>query len=207
MSSDTLTTTIDLLRHGACHGGQIFRGHTDSLLSAEGFEQMSNTIGASPPAWDCIVSSPLRRCADFAEMLSIQYATDFSVQDNFKEISFGDWDGRASADIEQKQAPALEKFWQDPSAYTPPNGEALLDFHQRVIHEWQQLLLHRQGKNILLVCHGGVIRVLLAELLGMPLQNLLRLDIPYASLSRIQVFHSAGKPDWPQVQFVNNVYP
>ena len=207
MNSNTLTTTIDLLRHGACEGGDIFRGHTDSLLSAEGFEQMSNTIGDNPPEWDVIVSSPLRRCADYAEMLSIQYSTEFSLQDSFKEISFGDWDGRATEEVTREQPAAVENFWQNPVDCPPPNGEPLTTFRARVLAHWERLIHQQQGKSILLVSHGGVIRVLLAELLGIPLQNLSRLDIPYASLSRIQIFHSSGKPDWPQVRFINNVYP
>lgn len=207
MSSTTSSTTIDLFRHGACEGGEIFRGHIDTLLSQEGFEQMSNTIGEAPPTWDLIVSSPLRRCADFAEMLSIQYDTPMAIEENFKEVFFGDWDGENIDSTTQSNPVAVGNFWRNPDSFPPPNGETLTEFKNRVIPAWQNLLQTERNKRILCVSHGGVIRLLLAEILGMAQENILRFDIPYASLSRIQIFHSDGFDDWPQVQFINNIYP
>lgn len=207
MSATTTCTTIDLLRHGACEGGEIFRGHCDALLSKEGFDQMSNTIGDNPPEWDVIVSSPLRRCADFAEMLSIQYETPIKKQENFKEIYFGDWDGKNIAETTNESSEAVENFWRNPEKYPPPNGETLSDFQSRVIPAWHSLLKSYASQKVLCVSHGGVIRLVLGEILGMPRENILRLDIPYASLSRIQIFHSDGFDDWAQVQFINNIYP
>lgn len=207
MSATTTCTTIDLLRHGACEGGEIFRGHCDTLLSKEGFDQMSNTIGEAPPEWDLIVTSPLRRCADFAEMLSVQYSALIKKEDNFKEIFFGDWDGKNISDITQRQPNDVANFWRSPEEFPPPNGETLPDFKKRVIPTWNKLLQIERNKKILCVSHGGVIRLLLAEILGMPRENILRLDIPYASLSRIEIFHCDGFDDWAQVKFINNIYP
>lgn len=207
MSQATSTTTIDLLRHGACEGGEIFRGHVDALLSKDGFNQMSNTIGDNPPEWDLIVSSPLRRCADFSEMLAIQYSVPIQKDDYFKEIYFGDWDGKNIDATTQSNPEAVANFWRNPEEFPPPNGETLLEFQDRVIPAWHQLLQQEKNKSILCVSHGGVIRLILAEALGIPRENILRLDIPYASLSRIQIFHCDGFDDWAQVQFINNIYP
>lgn len=206
-STETLTTTIDLMRHGECEGGRIFRGTTDSLLSSDGFEQMNNTIGDNPPSWDLIVSSPLRRCSDYAEMLSIQYQTDLAIEDSFKEIDFGDWEGQEIDSIYSQNAEQVERFWADPIANPAPAAETMQDFQLRTVTAWQQMIEQLKGQNILLVSHGGVIRLLLAHVLGMPLRPLSRLHIPHAALARIQIFHQAGKEDWPQVMFMNNVYP
>lgn len=207
MSATTTCTTIDLLRHGACEGGEIFRGHTDALLSKEGFDQMSNTIGEAPPEWDLIVTSPLRRCADFAEMLSVQYSTPIKTEESFKEIFFGDWDGKNIDDVTHLQPNDVGNFWRKPDEFPPPNGETLSEFKNRVIPTWNKLLQIERNKRILCVSHGGVIRLLLAEILGIPRENILRLDIPYASLSRIEIFHCDGFDDWAQVKFINNIYP
>lgn len=207
MAETFLTTTIDLLRHGEAEGGKIFRGRTDSPLSANGFEQMTNTIGLHPPAWDAIISSPLSRCCDFARTLSVQYDIPFNLQQGFREIDFGLWEGRTVAEVYQQQPRDVENFWQDPLMYSPPDAETLIDFQQRVVQAWQSLLIEKHGQHVLLVTHGGVMRMILAHILVMPLRPLSRIAVPEAALSRVQIFHQPGKPDWPQVIFMNGVYP
>ena len=57
-------THVDLLRHGEVEGGERYRGSTDDALSARGWEQMRAAVGDAC-AWTGIVSSPLKRCAEF----------------------------------------------------------------------------------------------------------------------------------------------
>ncbi len=59
----TVTTTIDLLRHGACEGGEIFRGSSDVALSEQGWQQMRAAIADETAPWQAVVSSSLQRCA------------------------------------------------------------------------------------------------------------------------------------------------
>jgi alpha-ribazole phosphatase len=207
MSESCSSTTIDLFRHGEAEGGKIFRGRTDSPLSAQGFEQMTNTIGVNPPRWDAIVSSPLSRCCDFAKTLSIQYDVPLYLHKDFREINFGEWEGREVAGVYQENTEAVENFWLDPLRYPPPGAETMSDFQQRVIAGWEPLLSEMRGKHILLLTHGGVVRMILAHILVMPLRPLSRIAVPEAALSRVQIFHKTDQPDWPQVIFMNGVYP
>ena len=88
----------------------------------------------------------------------------------------------------------LFQFMQLPSSLTPPEGEAYKLFKARVQTEWQKLLNTLMGDNIehcLLVTHGGVIRSIISEVLGIPEQNLLRLDVPHACLSRITQYEGS----------------
>mgnify|MGYP001119348590 FL=1 len=67
---------IDLLRHGACSDGDIYRGRTDSALSARGWEQMQSVMAVAEQAqWQSLYSSPLQRCLlpakQFAERLGL----------------------------------------------------------------------------------------------------------------------------------------
>jgi len=209
MNRDSDITTIDILRHGECLGGAIFRGHTDSLLSPLGERQMhlaldklrSHHNGNENP-WQAIISSPLQRCASIAARLAGEQLTP-TFEPAFQEISFGDWDGQETDKILKSQPQAVSAFWRDPSRHTPPNGEPLQDFEIRVHRAWQVLLKKQQGKNVLLICHGGVVRLLLAKLLSMPLQALPGIHVPYACISRIQIHHQPDSPDWPQLVFHN----
>jgi len=63
------------------------------------------------------------------------------------------------------------------------------------------LLQQHKGESVLLVCHGGVIRVLIAKLLSMPSSALPKLSVPYGCVSRIQIHHQAGHDDWSQLVF------
>ena len=201
-------TTIDLLRHGECEGGLIFRGHTDSPLNEKGWQQMQQAVANHPqrrdlhphPAnsrWQNIISSPLQRCKGFAETLS----EDVFVNSQLQEISFGDWDGQLTDAIQQQNPKAVEAFWQNPADNTPPNGESLEDFHHRVTQAWQTITLQHKGKHSLIVTHGGVIRIILAHVLQMPLRPLSYLSVPHGCLTQIKIFHQAGRDDWPQLTF------
>jgi len=201
----TQVTTIDLLRHGECQGGEIFRGSTDSPLTPKGRAQMLAAARhkQAPQPWQHIVTSPLQRCANVATEIASDLALQAQPITDFSEIHFGDWEGRFTNDVAAESPHHIQRFWTDPVNHTPPNGEALIDFQCRVGAAWQQLLKQHHGKHTLLITHGGVIRIILAQLLQMPLRPLSFLAVPHGCLSQIKVFHHPGYDDWPQLIFHN----
>ena len=204
---DFNTTTIDLIRHGEPKGGDRFRGSLDDPLSTLGWSQMNKAVGDHRP-WQQIIASPLLRCSDFARELSTATETPLHVEPDFREISFGDWEGKKATEIDTQ---ALSLFWSDPTLHAAPNGERLKDFQYRVVSAWQSLIhphktLPRLDKNLLLVAHGGTIRIILAHVLQMPLETLFNLQIPYAAISRIAVYHhhqSGPSEQTSNVVFIN----
>ena len=184
-------TTIDLLRHGECVGGDIFRGKTDKHLSVKGRQQMDAVAQAAETeaGWQRIISSPLVRCSRFAASLSQRLGLPVHTEAGFSEISFGDWEGRAVKEVWKNDAKNVARFFLKPSRYPPPNGETIAAFEQRLMLAWEAILSRHAGENLLLVTHGGVIRVLLCSILQMPLDGILRIEVPFASLSRIRVYH------------------
>lgn len=209
MSQANDITTIDLLRHGACQGGSIFRGHTDSALSALGQQQMLSALdklrALNPEQnnpWQSIISSPLQRCANVAADLATPQQP-LILEPAFQEISFGDWDGQLTEQVLTEQPQQVAAFWESPSRHTPPNGEPLQDFERRVARAWSELLQNQRGNHVLLISHGGVVRMLLAKLLSMPLHALTSLNVPHGCISRITIHHQQGCADWPQLVFHN----
>jgi len=181
---------IDLLRHGEPRGGQlIFRGRTDDPLTSEGWQQLENTIGEHRP-WDTIISSPAIRCAEFAQQLATRLSLPFEQDEQLWELDFGAWEGKLLSDIQQSEPDLLSRFWQDPSNVTPPGGEPLHQFQQRILQAWDGLQYQRQGKHLLVIAHSGTIRVIIGHILGIPLNSLLKLELPYAGLSRIRVYYN-----------------
>jgi alpha-ribazole phosphatase len=187
-SQQERVTTIDLLRHGACQGGEIYRGRTDVQLSAEGWQQMEQAVSAATD-WQRIVTSPLLRCREFAEYCAGRFKLPLQVDAALQEMDFGEWEGRLSQEVWQEDPDLVTRFYDDPGAVTPPGGESTSDAQSRIVAAWQALLQQCVGDRLLLVCHGGVIRLLLAHVLAMPLAAVMRLYIPYASMARVRVYH------------------
>lgn len=192
-------TTIDLLRHGEPLGGRKFRGSVDDPLSEKGWVQMRAAVGDHCP-WQAIVSSPLVRCADFAHEIAERHGLPLSLDEGLREISFGAWDGRAVADVQAEQPEALNRFWQDPENHPPCHAEPFEQFHNRVAATWATILERAYGRQVVVITHGGVIRMILCHILEIPLRRFWRLHVPYAGLSRIKM-RRLGEEVEPQVLF------
>ncbi len=158
--------------------------------------------------WQQMVSSPLRRCAEFAHALATEQQIALQIVDYFREMSFGDWEGKTIADLEAEQPRQLDAYFRDPLNALPPKAEPILGVQQRVITAWTQLLADYEGKHVLLVAHGGVIRLLLCHILGMPLNYMWRIEVPYASISRVCVFRDKSfETTTPVLIFHDGVLP
>ncbi|OAN12976.1 alpha-ribazole phosphatase [Photobacterium jeanii] len=194
-------TQIDILRHGLPEGDGHFRGVTDFAITEQGLAQMATAI-ADITELEAVVSSPLQRCSQFARQYAQEKALPMTLQKEWQELDFGDWDGHSQQQIWQQYSKELESYWQDPWSHTPHKGETLVDFDQRIKGAWQSLLAQHHGKKILVVTHAGVMRQLLRQLLEMPQTAgfLQRLHLPYASRLRVTVYHDDNGQDWPQVQ-------
>lgn len=182
-------TTIDLIRHGEPEGGRAYRGHSiDDPLSEKGWQQMWNAVADLAP-WDQIISSPLKRCHAFAEALSKKYMIPCEVEDNFKEIGFGCWEGRTPDQIKADNLQEYENFYLDPVNCRPAGAEPLDSFIQRVTKSYQLALERYTGKHILIVAHAGVNRALIANALSAPPVGLYRIKVNNAGLSRLKHDH------------------
>ncbi|MGR9117200.1 MAG: histidine phosphatase family protein [Gammaproteobacteria bacterium] len=182
------TTTIDLLRHGEAAGGSYYRGSTDDPLTALGLIQMDRAV-AEPGNWTRVVSSPLIRCLDFAQTFGRQHKLPLLIEPRLKEIHFGDWEGKNADEIIRLWPQALERFYRNPAAHPPHNGEDFLAFRQRVQEAWNDIKTAQRGEHILIVTHAGVIRTLFSLLLNLKDQDCFHIQLNHGCLSRFQIFH------------------
>lgn len=196
-------TTVDLLRHGEAEGGDIFRGSIDVALADAGWRQMRAVVAAAEEQspWDLIVSSPLRRCRAFADDLGERCGVEVHIDAGFREVDFGEWEGRLISEIASGSPGALEGYFR--GIYTPAGAEPLAEFAMRIAAGFDQLLARFAGRHLLLVTHGGVIRAVLAAVVEGQLDTLHRFDVPFASFSRVQVRDGGTAAAWPQIVFVN----
>jgi probable phosphoglycerate mutase len=179
-------STIDLLRHGEPEGGMRYRGDgVDDPLSDRGWDQMWAAVGKSTD-WTHVVSSPLRRCREFAEAMAERRRLPLEVDRRLREVGFGAWEGRRHEEVRDADPQAYLAFFRDAINHRPPGSEPLEAFFARVREGILAIFdAHPEG-HVLLVCHLGVIRAAIALALEMPLSALYRMHAPYAGRIRLR---------------------
>lgn len=202
MSVVQADTVVDLLRHGEPEGGKRFRGQRDDPLSEVGWHQMWEAVGGEA-AWQHIVTSPLKRCAAFAEALAARHSLSVGIEPAFKEVAFGSWEGHTPESIRQHYPDEYRRYRADPLSFMPPGAEPMAVFIERVARAWEALLAAQRGRRVLVVCHAGVMRAVLATVLGVTPERLFRIHIGYGARTRLVgsgdtpptlVFHEGGPP-------------
>lgn len=179
-------TLIDLIRHGEPRGGRAYRGHgIDDPLSEKGWAQMWNAVDGHHD-WDAIVSSPLRRCRDFAEALGERHHLPVEVEHDLREVGFGRWEGLTPEQVEAAYPEEYRAFHADPVHARPAGAEDLKAFIGRVTTTYRAIVERHAGQRILIVSHAGVMRAIIAHVLHAEPVGLYRIKVANAGISRIR---------------------
>lgn len=131
-----------------------------------------------------IYSSPLQRCTKLAEAVAATFSPHLEVNTDarLKELNFGDWEMQPWNDIPR----GLVDVWaEDHVRHVPPNGESFLQLAERA----QAFIaeLRRDDRPALVFTHAGVIRALTGYALELPLVHTFKLQVDYASVSKIMI--------------------
>ena len=95
----------------------------------------------------------------------------------------------------KNDAKLLQQWWQSPTKVTPPDAEDFHQFRARVLIALKEIIEESKGHHVLLVTHAGVIRTIIMHILGMDDENLFRLNVNYASFTRLHIHHDQSG-DW-----------
>jgi alpha-ribazole phosphatase len=187
-------TTIDFLRHGATDAGDALLGRTDPPLG----EAARATVArlAIRPEWTAVVASPLRRARETAEIVAAGNGLSVEIDPDWREIDFGDWDGKAGRALSSDTR--FQEFYADPDAHPPPGGEAMSEVRARVTQALERCAARGPGP-LLVVAHAGTIRVALSGLLGIPLKHLWAIRIACATLIRVDMGNDPVHGLWGEI--------
>ncbi len=194
MSRDTTVTTVDLLRHGLTEAGQCFLGSTDASLNETGWQQMQSAQLSQN--YQRVVSSPLIRCQSFASKYAQQNKLPLEIKNDFREIDFGLWEGKTSAALWESEQQDLLRFWENPFDFTPPQAESMQCFKERVICEFKKMIEDYQGEKILLVSHGGVIKVIACHILQLDTRNLHQFSVEHGRVTGLSVWADSARLEY-----------
>lgn len=180
-----------LVRHGESEWNRIgrYQGQEDAPLSQLGLRQAEAlATRLATEHFDAIYASPLQRAKRTAEAIA-EYHPDvpFTEDPALLEIHHGDWQGLYAADVRERYGEQLEEWRTYPTRVQMPNGESFsnilkrtLNFRERVAHE------HPGDSTVLVSTHDVVIKILIADALGMHMDRINRLWITNASISVVE---------------------
>ncbi len=199
----TVPTTIVLLRHGVtanteaklfCGSGGSDPGLTDrgrkqAARAAAWLARRGSDDGATEldgvGRVDTIVSSPLRRCRETAQVAADALQLPVRVVDDLTEAAFGDWDGLTFAEVQQGW-PDLLTTWLGDDSGRPPGGETTRAVSERVGRALRLIMTEQQGRTVLVVSHVTPIKAIVRQALDAPPQLMHRLQLAPASLTVTQ---------------------
>lgn len=165
-------TTIILVRHGRTHLTESKRisgrGGEDPSLSelgrgdAHAAARAIKEVGVAGP-WahlrpvSAIVSSPIQRTRDTANIIANELGLSVGINEDIAEIAFGDWDGHTNDEVKVKW-PIEFSEWQGSWTIAPPNGESLEEFDLRVQRGRQTITEQHEGETVVVVSHVMPVR-------------------------------------------------
>lgn len=164
-----------------------YQGQTDIPLNLEGKRQ-ANLIAQRRDfeKITLIYSSDLKRAVQTAEVIKEVLRVPIIKDRNLREINYGIWEGLYLEEVQKRYGELLKK-WQDiPLNTIIPKAESLREFKRRCEKFYQRILQDNKGKNLLIISHGGPIRVIIGYALKLPVFALRSLRIDNASLSILE---------------------
>jgi len=181
-----MTKKLILLRHGNTGFSGQYIGSKDVPLSANGCRQIASLQPIlENQQIDYILSSPMLRCRESAEILFSDRHVYYD--DDLREIDFGRWEGLIFQEIATND-PDLVNKW---AAWNPdfcfPEGECIDHFIKRV-HRAGSRIKESSNKNIILIAHGGVIRALLCYLLNLKPEKYLLFQVEKGRYTTLELF-------------------
>lgn len=180
---------IYLVRHGesVANAKGIYQGQTyDTPLSVMGKKQAEALANYfKDKNINMILTSPLIRTKETAQKVAnLKHLKIFDTPEII-ETNHGEWEGLEKKVISDKWPNIYQLWLKRPSEVRFPGGETFLETRKRVIHWWN--CITKEDVNLLVVTHDNVIRIIVAEILGLNLDNIWRFQLNPAAVTLIEV--------------------
>lgn len=182
-------TEIIIIRHGETEWNQSgrFQGHSDVPLSEEGRAQ-AEALGRNliVDQVDVIYASDLIRAMETAAPLAARFGLKVIADPLLRELNFGAWEGRSFTEVNADSPDTMKEFYRDPERAAIPESEPFPDFQKRVAGRVREIAAAECGKRVVIVSHGASIRILLADLLSMPIRSIWHISQLNTAVNRIR---------------------
>ncbi|RJQ39042.1 MAG: histidine phosphatase family protein [Nitrospiraceae bacterium] len=171
-----------------------------------------------------VYCSPLSRALKSAEIIAEPHGLKPIVIENLRERSFGIWEGMTFTEIKEKYPQEFEAWANNPLKYSPMGGESTIEVRERAISALNKIMDNHNcnriqdagyrmqdkknhescimnlasSSSIAVVAHGGVNRIMLCHIMGIPLENIFRIEQDFAAVNIIEFWEK-----YPVVKLLN----
>ena len=157
------------MRHGETvwNTERRYQGMTDIELSEEGLRQAECAAKRFKNIKiDKIYASPLKRAMKTAEKIAAEKGLEIISEDDFREIHFGEWEGKTVPELTEKYGESYTNFIREPHKYGFPGEGSVENVINRIKPGLDRLIAEEKG-NVLIVSHGGIIRLMIMYIMGL----------------------------------------
>lgn len=180
-----------IVRHAESNWNKkgIFQGQKNPKLSSNGLIQASKIhFGLKGIPVDYIYSSDLERAKRTAQILNSKLNVPIEITENIREIGFGQWEGLKRNEVQAKYPDEFNEWIRNGLILEKiQDAETLNDLTGRLIQFIADVKLkHTDDKTILIVSHGGTIRILAKMLLGIPVEQSISMSTNNTGISIIE---------------------
>ena len=193
-------TTLILVRHGETDHTRDRKfsglGGDDPGLNDDGRAQVHATAEWLVPladSVDAILTSPLRRTRESAEILAAVLGKPVEVEEGIAEAAFGSWDGMTFAAAREVDPAAFDKWIVSFDLPAGGTGESLNDVEKRVREARDRIVAAHTGKTVLATSHVTPIKMLVKLALDMPTESIFKTELAPASVTVIS-WYPDGTP-------------
>lgn len=183
-----------LLRHGETQWNKEWRlqGQRDIELSERGIEQAYKAAERLKDLKvDYAFSSDLKRAVKTGEIVTRSWELELKKEPLLREVNFGKWEGLRYDDFTPGEQEEFQSWLDDPD-WEAPQGGSQRELQERIKKFLSQSLEGEEDKKIFVATHGGPIKTIISEALGMDLKNSSRLAASPASLSIVHYYGNKG---------------
>ncbi len=189
-----MTTTLLLIRHGQTNSNVsgLYAGWSEENLNELGYIQAHRlSYRLARLSLAAIYTSPINRAYTTAAILAEPHQLAVEVLDDLIEIQLGDWEGLYGDEIKRRWPRLWQQSRTDPTNIVLPNGESFEQVTMRAIRALNTVLRASQGKQVAIVTHEVIVKVLVAYALGVTNSIYRRIEIDNASLSILQIMNNS----------------
>lgn len=195
-------TRILLIRHGETDWNREARiqGHRDIPLNEIGRRQAEHLRARlAGEGIEAAYSSDLSRVYETARIALADPDLPIHRTAELREVSFGDWEGKRWAEVEQAFPEEVARYRREFGQYAPPGGESLTALRERAIRVFRRISADHRDRVVAVFSHGGPCRAILAHVLGLDVTRSRRFGMGNASVHVIE-----GNGDDAQVVLLND---
>jgi len=182
---------VYLVRHGETKWNNIgrYQGHSDIALSDNGQRQAELLRERFRRVHlDAAYASDLKRARETATTIVAPHGLEVNLETGLREVNFGAWEGLSHQEIVAAFPKEWDEWCRDPGNRIIPRGESFYQVKERVVAAFSMIVRKEKGRSILLVAHGGCLRVLICSILGMDSNAVWRFRLDNTGVSIVDCY-------------------